>query len=175
MSNLKIRKKIFQKIAEISVPVTPPTPAAIAPPTDWMASSAYPIQSAFNPISIGLINQLCEILHTALHYATGGKINFQTLKGLNFTMDASGMPSPDQKNLVNLSKLVYQNILIKTKKVSPEEIDLIVNKLSHSPELNNLSSISPAGPIGQKIPGNLKTNILNILNYFKNANPTQAT
>jgi len=182
MNNIKSRKKVLEKIAQTAptVPATTPAPAAVPPPPTFQASLVYPnISTGFNTTTVGIINQLVNLLNTAVHYATGGKVNFQTLRNSNFTLDASTMPSPDQKNLVNLSEKVYKNLLnngtVFAKALTGIEVAEIIGRLINSQELNSLSSLNPSGPIAQKITGNLKTNIAAYLNYIKLANPIQAT
>lgn len=175
MTNIKFRKKAFEKIAQVSAPITPPAPATVIPVTDWIASSAYPTHTAFNATTVLLINQMCSLLNTAVHYATGGKYNFQKLKDLNFKLDTSGMPSPDQKNLINISKMMYDKFLIKNSPLKSDQIAMNVDSILNSQELTALSSTNPSGPIAQKIPGNLRSNISIILNKLKVANPVTTT
>lgn len=166
MNHIKIRQKILQKISQ-----TAASPAAIEALPPFEASAAFPnIMKLFAGFTY--INQLINQLHIALHYDTGGKVNFKTMKDAQFNINADQYPSPDQKNLINLSKKIYQNLLnINANKLSKDQIDSIINNLIISPEVNNLSSINPAGPIGQKISGNLKTNIIEFLKRIANAGP----
>lgn len=179
MSNIKSRKKVLEKIAQ-AVPSTTAPPAAVPPLPTFQASLVYPnIRTGFNGSSINMIDQLVTMLHTAVHYATSGQVNFQTLKNSNFSLDVGSMPSPDAKNLVNFSQKVFKELLnggsAFAKPLTGVEVAGIADRLASSQELSNLSSVSPSGPIAQKIPGNIKTNITTILNYLKLANPIQAT
>jgi len=173
-NNIKNRKKVFEKIAQVAVPINPATPAAVTPPTEFKASALVPnINVAFTPISVLYIDQLVNLLNTALHYSTSGKINFQILKNMNFTLDSSGLPSPDQKNLVKISEKIYNMFLTKTM-ITPNQIDMFVTAMLASQEISNLSSVNPSGPIAQKV-GNLRANIIIILNKLKDANRKPTT
>ncbi len=184
MTNIKQRKSFFNKLAQAPGAPVPTDQVAqnktIANPPIFQASSMYPgIRNGFNETSIILIDHLVNILNTALHYASAGTINFLILKNQNFTIDASIAPSIDQKNLINLSKKIYHFLLNGgtpfAKPMPSTQLSGIIDQIIQSPELNNLSTISPTGPIAQKIPGNLKNNIILYLNYLKMANPVQTT
>lgn len=178
MSNVKTRKKVLEKIAQ-AVPSTTPPPASVSPPPTFQASLAYPnIRTGYNGSSINTIDQLVTMLNTATHYATGGKVNFQTLKNSNFSLDMGAMPSKDGSNLIKFSQQVFKNLLnggaAYAKPLTGIEVAGVADRLASSQELSNLS-LSPSGPVAQKVPGNLKTNITTLLNYLKLANPIQAT
>lgn len=184
MNNIKTRRKLLDKIAQTTSPVptdqvaAQTTAAAVLPPPAFQASAIYPgVRSGFNAMSIPIIDQLAGILNVALHYSTSGKINWQTLRNNNFEVDTSGLPSPDQKNLANLSKKVYHLLLNGgtnfQQSLTADQVAQIANQLASSQEVSNLSSVNPSGPIAQKIPGNLKTTIVTILTNLKAANPAQ--
>lgn len=174
MNNKNFRLKIFKKIAQdITIPTEQvAAEKQIAPPPTFQASSMYPgINAGFNANVIIFINFLTDMLNTAIHYASGGTLNFQYFKNNSFNFDSSIAPSVDQKNLMNLSKKVFINLFNSgnafTHKLTAKEVTERVNNLLNSQDLQNLSSISPTGPIAQKIPGNLKEVITLYLNLIK--------
>lgn len=174
--NRKLRLKFLTRLAQTTpAPATPAKPV-IPPPPPFQASAMYPaIRKGFNVASVQIIDQLSNLLNTALHYITSGAINFQMLKNNNFIIDASQSPSVDQKNLVNLSQKVYRLLLNSGQDVKSgmtnTQIHNIVDMFRNAPEFNSLSQINPTGFLATKIPGNLKTDINNILLALKNANP----
>lgn len=179
--NSKLRRRIIKKLAQVtpgnlptdqvvqSIPIPPP------PPT-FQASAIYPnIHSGFNQASIPIIDNLVSLLNNAVHYSSAGAVNFQTFRNNNFIFDASDSPSVDQRNLMNLSKLVYVTLLNSglpfTQKLSGEQVHNMIDKLLTSPFFQNLSHISPTGPLAAKIQGNLKTLINDLFIGLKNINP----
>lgn len=188
MLTIKTRLKFFSKIAQqVAAPAsastsTSATPAAatpapsIAPPPAFQASGVWGwLNAAYTPTTISTINNLCSTLNIALHYASNGQFNFQILRGQAFQVDPSGAPSVDAKNLLNLSILVYKTFLnagneFKTKPTG-KQIKTWGDMISNSQSFLNLSQLNPTGIIAQKMPGNLKDNILNYIRYLEIANP----
>ena len=107
-----------------------------------------------------------------MHYSTFGKVNFEKLKNNNFSIDSSSLPSPDQKNLVNFSKNIFKYFLNSgnsfNKKLTSSQIKLFVDDLLSSQEISNLPV--SGGLLSQKISGNLKTLIINLLTNLKTIN-----
>ena len=171
--NRKLRLKFLTKLAQATpAPATP----IIPPPPSFQASAMYPsIRKGFNSTSVQIIDQLVNLLNSAVHYSTSGAVNFQTLKNNNFIIDPSKSPSIDQKHLIILSQKVYRLLLnsgqdFKTR-LTNTQIHNIVELFQSSTEFTSLSQINPTGFLATKIPGNLKENINNILLSLKNANP----
>jgi hypothetical protein len=83
----------------------------------------------------------------------------------------------DTKNLLNLSKLVYQSYLNGGNqfpaKITGTQIATWNNSVMQAQSYLNLSQLSPTGTIQQKMPGNLKDNIANILRQLAQYNPVQ--
>lgn len=133
--------------------------------------------NVYNSASIGFINGLVSILNTALHYSSQGKHNWQTLRNNSFNIDPSGEKSVDTKNLLNLSKLVYQSYLNGGNqfpaRVTGAQIATWNNAVLQSQSYLNLSQLNPTGAVQQKMPGNLKDNIANILRQLAQYNPVQ--
>lgn len=182
MKNRQYRKDFFKKISQTTEPTIPSESiandkgaASILPPPNFQASSIYPaIYSGFNLSSVTIIDQICNVLNIAIHYSTLGKINFTILKNNNFSIDYSGLPSPDQRNLVGLSKKLYHllinNGLKFQKPLEANQIHNIINNLINSQELNNLPSTNNNGIINQKLQGNLKTILTTLFNNLKSVN-----
>ncbi|MGI0058914.1 MAG: hypothetical protein ACREBJ_04025 [Nitrosotalea sp.] len=122
-----------------------------------------------------VINNLVAILNLALHYATNGQENWQTLRNNSFNVNPSSFTNVDAKNLFNLSKMIYGTYLNHGNrpptKVSGSQIETWNNSLSQSKAFLNLSQLNPTGTIAQKMPGNLKDNILQQLRLLAQYNP----
>jgi hypothetical protein len=133
--------------------------------------------NVYNSASVGFIDSLARLLNTALHYSSEGKHNWQTLKNNNFNVDPSGESSVDAKNLLNLSKLIYQSYLNGgnqfPQKVTGNQIAAWNAATLQSQPYLNLSQLSPTGPVAQKMPGNIKDNISNTLRQLAQYNPVQ--
>lgn len=177
-SRLKILAKIAQQTdvppstSDTSTPIKP----GIASPPNFLASSIWGwLNNSYNSYSITLIDRLISILNIALHYASNGQNNFQTLKNKNFQIDSSAAGTVDAKNLINLSMLIFKTLLNNgnqfPQKVTPDQIYHWVQTISNSQPLLNLSQLSPTGAIAQKIPGNFRDNILNLLRTLQMYNP----
>ena len=177
MSNSSIRLKILERIAQAApaAPTTVVTPA-ITPPPAFQASAVYPgVRKGFSSASVLLIDQLVNLLNMALHYSSGGKVNFQVFRNNNFNFDSSMAASVDQKNLMIFSQMLYHLLLNSGNPFSNilngQEVRDMVSKLASSNALSALSQMNPTGTIAQKLPGNLKTNITAYLQYLSSSNP----
>lgn len=177
MSNW-VRLKILERIAQQTTNNSGVSaiPATTPPPPAFQASSIYPgIRSGFNAASVVIIDQLCSLLNLALQYSSNGSANFQIFRNNSFNFDGSGAFNVDQKNLMLFSQLVYRTLLNSgnnfQQPLTTSAAQDMLRKLSTSPILSALSQINPTGVIAQKVPGNLKTNILSYLQYLSLANP----
>ncbi len=181
--NKKQRRKILKKLAQ-TTDVALPTPAAaqtanIQPPPQFQASAIYPgIRAGYNPTSVGIIDQLVNVLNTAVHYITSGKLNFQVFRNNNFNFDSSQAPDVNQRRLMELSKLIFNQFLNRgspfTKPMSAQDIENKVEMVWNNPNFQGLSQANPTGIVAQKI-GNPQRTIYNILLALKNANPIAHT
>lgn len=181
-ARLKILNKIAQQVQTNTPPSTPdtsvPATPGITPPPNFVASDVWGwLNNSYNSYSVSLINNLSNILNISLHYASNGKYNFQILRNNGFQIDPSAATTVDSKNLLNLSILVFKTLLNNgnqfPQKVSGDQISRWVQTISTSQALLNLSQLSPVGTIAQKIPGNFKDNILNLLRTLQMYNPVQ--
>jgi hypothetical protein len=180
VNKIQIRKKLLKKLSQNTIStskiIEEKNNYGLAPIPTFIASSAYTsLFSAFNVESVLIINKIVELLNKALHYSTFGKVNFEKLKNNNFSIDSSSLPSPDQKNLVNFSKNIFKYFLNSgnsfNKKLTSNQIKLFVNDLLFSQEISNLPV--SGGLLSQKISGNLKTLIINLLTNLKTINLTE--
>lgn len=180
MSNVKSRIKILQRIAQQAatpaVTTTTSTSTVTPAPPPFQASAVYPgIRLGFNSASVALIDQLVSLLNLALQYSSNGTANFQIFRNNNFNFDGSSTSNVDQKNLMMFSQAIYRTILNNgnpfPQALTPQEIQDMLLKLSTSASLSALSQTDPTGPIAQKVPGNLKTNITSYLQYLSSTNP----
>jgi hypothetical protein len=196
MSLMKFRLKILQKLAQqtgaaaapaaptssttttdantpatTNNPATPPAPAI-------RASDIYPtVRIGFDPGRVVVIDSLVGILNTASQIATAGQYNLQVLRNLNFQFDPSSFTSPDQKNLMIFFQKVWKTLLnggvAFTAPMPAATLNTDVQFLLQSPELANLSQMNPSGAISQKIPGNFKDDIRNLIARLQPTVPTR--
>jgi hypothetical protein len=182
MVSRSVRFKILNRIAQAQgTPAVAPTtsittPVATPAPPPFQASSAYPgIRQGFNAASVQLIDQLCGLLNLSLQYASNGAVNFQVFRNNNFNFSASDTSNMDQKNLMLFSKMLYHSLLNSgnpfEQPLTAQQVQVMIQRLETSQPLMALAQTNPTGPIAQKVPGNLKTNILAYLQYLAAANP----
>lgn len=177
----KFLRRIFEKIGQ-TIPAIPSDAVAknkaTIPPPDFIASAIYPgLNIGFSSASIPIINAFIKLLNTSVHYASAGAVNFQTFRNNNFTFDASQAPSVDQRNLMNLSKLVYTTLLNYgqpyKQALTGQQISSMVDRILASNFYQGLSQLNPTGTLATKIPGNIKTTINDYLIQLKSINPIQ--
>jgi hypothetical protein len=187
MLSIKKRFQFLSKFAQQAAPAPAPDatpqstatpPAANLPPPNFQASAVWGwMNSDYNSYSVNTLNSLISLLNIALHYASGGRYNFRILRNRTFQVDPSTAPSVDTKNLLNLSILIFRNYLNGgtkfTVKPTPQQIQAWGQLISNSQAFLNLSRINPSGPIAQKVPGNLKNDILNYLKFLASYNPAR--
>ncbi len=178
MFTLKARFKLLTRMAQQGAqPAAPAATPVLPPPPSFSPMDVWGwLGKAYNSTSINTINSLFSILNIGLHYASNGQINMQTLRNDGFNVDPSGLASVDARNLLNISLLVYKTILNSgnaVPTVSPDKIQAWCKQISSSQALMNLSQVNPTGQLAQKVPGNIKDNILNLLRYLEAANPVQ--
>lgn len=184
MFSIGQRLRIWMKLAQQAPAGTTTTPAPatqqanIPPPPAFQASAAYGwMTRAYNAYTVTTLNNLIATLNVALHYSSNGKYNFLILRNNSFQVDPSAAPSVDTKNLLNLAILIYKTYLNSgnplPQQATPQQIQTWNQRISTSQALLNLSQLSPTGQIAQRIPGNLRENILNFLRYLSMYNPIQ--
>lgn len=175
--NKSLRYRILAKLAQTQAPQTPQsdtTPTqSVAAPTAPPADLFVHLAEGYNGATVALLTNLTAQLNTALHYASGGKFNFQSI--VNNNMDLSGV-SPDAKNVGALSQRIYNTFLNRKnsfngKKVPPATIHSWTAAITNSAEYNNLSQIAPTSQLSIKLGSNLKTGILNYMNSINQSNP----
>lgn len=174
MSTNKLLNRIIIKLGQ-SVPENLPTEQVIATqivsgsPPSFIPSNYYPdLVTAFNSRNIPIINNLSNIINQALYYTSNGKIHLPWMYNRNFNFDNSISPSIVLKNLMNFSKLMFQQLFSNlSKPLSSQEILSRVGILSNSLFLTNLPQTNTSGQLTTKIGGNLKTIIKNYLLQIK--------
>ena len=168
---VKSRIRLLNKISQ-NLQVTISSPPSIT------ISQMFPgVLKSYTPQTIKAIDNLFNLLNTALHYSSEGHINIQTLKNINFNYDVSSIADNDQKNIVLIAKKIYSTILNSgnefDKELTPQLIKDMVDSIFQSNFINNLSSLNPTSIMAQKIGGNLKTLLTDDLNYIKIYNPVK--
>lgn len=182
MFSISQRFEIWIKLAQ-QAPAAGTTPATQQasippPPPSFQASAAYGwMTRAYNSYTVTTLNNLIATLNVALHYSSNGKYNFLILRNSAFQVDPSAATSVDTKNLLNLALLIYRTYLNHgnplPQAATAQQIQTWNGMISNSQALLNLSQLNPTGQISQKIPGNLRENILNFLRYLAMYNPIQ--
>ena len=178
MSASKARLKILNKIAQ-TVPGNLPTdsvanttPVTGSPPA-FNASDYYPsFRIGFQAKNVPWINGLANLLNTSMYYASNGKVSLPWMRSVNFNFGADQVPSVDLRNIMNFTKLVYNQLFTNLgqayeQPLTPEQIDEKIRLLKVSQFYNNLSQINPSGQLTIKIGGNLKTLINSYLLQIK--------
>lgn len=138
-------------------------------PPSFISSNYYPdLAIAFNSKNIPIINNLSNIINQALYYTSNGKIHLPWMYNRNFNFDSSISPSIELKNLMNFSKLMFQQLFSNLNKpLSSQEILVRVSILSNSSHLTSLPQTNTSGQLTTKIGGDLKTIIKNYLLQIK--------
>lgn len=180
----KFRSKLLKKIAQ-NVGTTGSTGVAGSTGTNTNGTvstvigpvSAVPailfsqLATGYNGPTLKIIVNLTQQLNAALHYASGGKDNFQKI--IDNNLDLSGA-LPDEKSVGGLAKKVYSTFLNSrnsfSKKVPPTTIAGWANNLINSPEFMNLAQVNPTGTLATKLSGNLKDIIFDLMTQIKQQN-----
>lgn len=177
MASRKLRLKILEKIAQTTPNV--PTDAVVqttsvsGSPPPFNVSDYYPTMiTGFQAKNMPWIVGLSNLLNTVMYYSSNGKVTLPWMKSNNFNVGTDQIPSLDLRNLMNFSKLVYNQIFTNLgqpykAQLTSEQIAIKVNTLKSSQFLNNLSSVQPGGQVATKIGGNVKTLIQNYLLQIK--------
>jgi len=175
----QLRLKLWEKIAQTPPPPNTPTPQVAqtqtvsgSPPifiaTDWYPSIIIGFQSKNAPI----INGLSNLLNTTLFYTSGGQVHLRWMREQNFTFGSDQFPSSNLRNLMNFSKLIYQQIFTNMgvpyqQPLTPQQIAEKIALLRSSQFLGNLSATNPTSQLATKISGNVRELITNFLLRIK--------
>lgn len=178
MSLNKGRLKVLIKIAQ-NVPQDLPTdsvantqPVTGSPPL-FNASDYYPsMRIGFQVKNMPWINGLANLLNTSMFYASSGKVTLPWMRSVNFTFGTDQVPSVDLRNIMNFTKLVYNQLFTNLgqayqQPLTPDQIIEKIELLRNSQFYNNLSRVNPTGQLSIKIGGNLKTLINSYLLQIK--------
>jgi hypothetical protein len=187
----KFRRKLLTKIAQAAGPApTAGTTSAATPPVTAPAPQFSPITGSwawipqyYNAQTVGYLAYLLGILNTAMHYSTNGQYNLQKNQNDLGSLDTSGLPSTDAKNIVLLAKLFHATFLNHGKqpeqRITPTQINQWANTISSSQPLQNLAQLNQTGQLAQqlnanfKLDGSLRQNVINYLGYITQSNPVQ--
>ncbi len=163
---MSLIKRIIRKIAQEQPEQKPLGNPPSVP--EYLFSN---LDQGYNPGTVAAIKQLTNILNTALHYASAGKDSFQEI--LNNNLDLSGAVQ-NHKNVGLLGKMIFSTFLNNknsfAQKVTPNVINQWCVGLINSNEYSSLTQTNPTGQLANKIQGNLKTLILDIINAIKQQN-----
>lgn len=175
-------KKIAQEAATQTTTTqttTPPTETVetivpvSSPPTSFNASTTYPnIDKAFGTNNKIFIDTVCNMLNNALHYTSNGKINLNILRQntFNYTGPKTGFDPVLISQLIDISKLVYLNLLTNNGQVfePSENLNIAeknqkINNIINSQSLTNMkTSLNVVN-----VPADFKTKLLNELRKIK--------
>lgn len=193
---LRARRKLLTRIAQTTEqtpapagtttpstsPTASPTKTISAPPAFSPISGPWAfISKSYNAPTVQYLAYLLGILNTTIHYATEGEFNLQKNQNNLAQIDASGLPSPDAKNVVLLAKLFYRWFINNGKPFEQKPTSAQINQwadiISHSQPLMNLSQMGQTGQLAQqlntnyKLDGSFRQNMMNYLGYIKTYNP----
>jgi hypothetical protein len=179
MLSRRLRLKLWEKIAQTPPPSNLPTTQVAqtttvsgSPPT-FLATDWYPgIIVGFQAKNTPIINGLANLLNTAIFYTSNGQFSFPWMRQQNFVFGTDQFPSVDLRNLMNFSKLLYQQIFTNLgapyqQPLTPQQIAKKIALLRSSQFLGNLSSTSPTSQLAGKIRGNVRELIANFLLRIK--------
>ena len=158
MNNTKSRLKILQKIAQATTATSPTAPIAtttaiVGTPPTFTATSFYPsFQTAFQAKNVPTIQKLTDLLNTVMFYLSNGQMSMATLRASNFNLGTSQISSMDLRNIINFSKLVYQQIYTHlgqnySQPLTPAQIAVKMKILQSSTFFNNLPASGPTGQL----------------------------
>ena len=167
----KLRLRILTKLAQTTQ--TTETPKVL-PPTPSIPGVLFAnLNGGYNPATVQLLMQVAGVLNNAVHYASNGEDNFQEFVNSNFTASTPAQ-SVDQKNIRQLSKKLYDNLLNGKNpfkaKVAPQVISTQANDFLSMQEFSNLSQVNPTGQLSHKVP-NIKSSLQDLMNQIKAQNP----
>jgi hypothetical protein len=131
----------------------------------------------YNADTVPLITTLMNVLNGSLHYASGGKGNFQKIKNNAFDPNDADDIS---KNIGNVAKQVYttfcNNGNAHTNMYDPQQIGVWCDTVLGSTAYNDLATVQPSSPLATKLQsvtggGSLKDAIRKQLEQIKTKNP----
>ena len=183
MSNSKVRIRLL-RLAELKGVIYPDTTVSAMPnlgtPPIFIASNKYPsLRKGFSNNAIAMIDKLSTVLNNALFYASNGEFYMDKLFQQNFNYSITDLPSSarDLRLLLlfvkNIFMQFYNNGVAYTQMLNKQQYEEKVNSLLKSPNLDSLSRLNPSSQLAVKLGVNLKTQIIEILNYMLTIAPTK--
>ena len=189
----KLRIKLLKKWAQ-SAPVSTTAPTATSATSDPAGATAQPtisqppafslrsspwtwVYSAYNSETTSLLDRVFRMLHIVMHYGTQGKYNLILNQNDVATIDSSSASSPDGKNAILLTQLVFKYFLGNGQPFRPTaaQINQWVDYIKNSQPLLNLSQLNPTGPAAQlmRLGDTFRQTFTNLLDQIKRYNPLQ--
>ena len=174
----KLRIRILKKLAQTTQTNPPSTTAPpVGSPPALPAELTATLNVGYNADTVPLITTLANVLNGSLHYASGGKGNYQKIKNNNFDPNDADDIS---KNLGNVAKQVYSTFLnngnAHVGQYDPQKITSWVDTVLGSSGFNDLATLKATSPVTTKIQtvaggGSLKDAIRKQLEQIKIKNP----
>lgn len=183
MIPFRIRKRLLTKLAQsVNIPTEEKVNEKpnIGTPPNFSASSKYPgLRKGFSPNAITIVDNLSSYMNKALFYASDGQYNMTKLSSNNFNFSPTMIPSTnrDLKNLLLFSKEIYSHIYNSGNNyeslLNAKDYKFKINTLLQSQNLTSLAQTNPTGQLAMKMGGNIKTDIINLLNSLISISPTE--
>lgn len=147
----------------------------------FLATSKFPylLTSFKSSGAVDIINKLSDYLNKAVFYSSDGEMDMLMLINKKFIISASDpsiASNKDLKSLVLFSKDIYSTIFNNgvafTEPVDKEKFLSIISTLRKSSALSSLSQTNPSSELGKKMGGDIKSNILSLINNLAAVAPT---
>lgn len=174
----KLRLRILKKLAQTTQTTAPSTTSPpVGSPPPLPAELTATLNVGYNADTVPLITTLMNILNGSLHYASGGKGNFQKIKNNAFDPNDSDDVS---KNIGNVAKQVYttfcNNGNAHTDAYDPQKLGIWCDTILGSSAYNDIAAIKPTSPLSTKLQSvtngsSLKDAIRKQLEMIKTKNP----
>lgn len=158
----KSRLRIL-KLSQITNPDNSvPLPTKTAP--NFIASNQFPaISKNYNPYNVEILNKLFKILNDSIFYLSNGNLDLFKYKNNNFTLEESSIVIVSLKNILLLSKYIYQLFVLNAQTVLQDKVSVIIR----SQIFLNIPSGNISNFLSQKLGGNFKDIIIETLGQLR--------
>jgi hypothetical protein len=178
MPRSRIRRKIFEKLAQVNPPGAIPskaqsqTQSVSGSPPPFSAIQSFPtLILAFNQRNANVIEQLSNLLNTVLFYTSNGQVHMQWMRTVAFNFGVTNIISTDLQHVMNFCKQVFIQLFNSGNEykaaLTPQQIAEKADVLKNNTALTSMSSVNPIGQLATKIRGDVKTSIINLLSQIK--------
>jgi hypothetical protein len=162
------RMRIIRRIAQTAAAPVAPTASVSGSPTPIDITTFFPmVIKTWGPDNLAKIQQMVNILNSAIYILSAGQMDFNTLRSQAFNVDASKYPDQTLSAIVKLSGVIYHQMLAnQAPSLLPPQRGQIINLIKGA---LNVSAI-PDGSINQALQtkvGNLKEKLNSILITIK--------